>query len=719
MKKIDFKKSTKNIFPLFRYSSRIILDLLILGVVIVALVVSYYLWKNPIKDQLVPAKIAQTSIIYDRSGEHVLYEMHGEENRKVINHGDIPDAIRISTIAAEDNNFYSHSGIDFKAIARALKADVSNSQMQQGASTITQQLARNVFLSREKTFQRKISEIILALRIEHNYSKDEILDMYLNEVPYGSNAYGIESASETFFGKNANELTLDEAALLAALPNATTYYSPYGNHTGELIKKQQRILDRIDELHLASPDAVAQAKSVDTTEKIIPLKQNIYAPHFVFYLREQLEKMYGAEAVQNGGFKIISTLDWDKQQLAENLLKNNVPTLKKYGATNSALVSIDPKTGEILSMVGSIDYFDKSIDGQVNVATSPRQPGSSFKPFAYATAFEKGYQPETMLYDVPTNFGPDGSGHDYKPSNYDGRSHGLVSMRQALSNSLNIPAVKTLYLAGIQDTIYTAQKMGITTLTNPNRYGLALVLGGAEVTLLDETSAYGVFANDGKRNPATGFLKITDSSGKIIYTSSPKNDQVIHPQIARKIDSILSDNGARSLVFGTGSKLYIPGRTVAAKTGTTQDFHDAWIVGFTPDIVTGVWAGNNDNTAMNGGADGSYVAAPIWNSFMSQVLNNYPNDSFPDYEKIDINGNFAMPQIKYYKSGKEISAEKAKKADPGKVEVKVEMPDSWGDGISAIAEMQNTTDPMILRWRESLHDPKAFLENLQDNKKKD
>ncbi|HLN18947.1 MAG TPA: penicillin-binding transpeptidase domain-containing protein, partial [Patescibacteria group bacterium] len=340
-------------------------------------------------------------------------------------------------------------------------------------------------------------------------------------------------------------------------------------------------------------------------------------------------------------------------------------------------------------------------------------------PFAYATAFEKGYQPETMIYDVPTNFGPDGTGHEYKPSNYDGRSHGLVTMRQALCNSLNIPAVKTLYLAGIKDTIFTAQKMGITTLNTPDRYGLALVLGGAEVTLLDETSAYGVFANDGKRNPATGFLKIMDSSGNTIYTPSPKNDQVIHPQIARKIDSILSDNGARSMVFGTGSKLYIPGRTVAAKTGTTQDFHDAWIVGFTPSIVTGVWAGNNDNTAMNSGADGSYVAAPIWNSYMSQILASYSDETFPNYEKIDINGNYAMPQIKYYKSGKEISAEKAKKADPGKVEVKMEMPDTWGEGTSSIAEMQNTTDPMILRWRESLRDPKVLLESLQDKEKKD
>ena len=369
-------------------------------------------------------------------------------------------------------------------------------------------------------------------------------------------------------------------------------------------------------------------------------------------------------------------------------------------------------------MVGSRDYFDKSIDGQVNVATSLRQPGSSFKPFAYATAFEKGYQPETLLYDVPTNFGPDGTGQDYKPNNYDGSSHGLVSMRQALSNSLNIPAVKTLYLAGISDTLYTAKKMGISTLTDESRFGLALVLGGGEVTLLDETSAYGVFANDGKRNPANGILKIIDSSGNITFESSPKDEQVIHQQIARKIDSILSDNGARSLVFGTGSKLHIPGRTVAAKTGTTQDFHDAWIVGFTPSVVTGVWVGNNDNTAMSSGADGSYVAAPIWNDYMSEILKSYPDENFPDYNKLDAKGNVytAMPEIKYFnnKSGKEISKSKAKKTDPDKVEVRIELPAYSADGSSMIAEMQNTKDPMILRWREALRDPQIFLNSGKD-----
>lgn len=706
-------KESSKIYSFFKYVSRILLDILIILVVLGIGAGTYFYWKVPLDENLLLNKVAQTSVIYDRTGQHVLYELHGEENRKVVSHDEIPDSMRVATIATEDNNFYQHSGIDFKAIARAFKADVQGNSMEQGASTITQQLARNVFLSREKTLKRKVSEIILATKLERNFTKDQILDMYLNEVPYGSNTYGIESAAQTYFGKNAKDLTLDESALLAALPQATTYFSPYGSHKNELIKRQQKILDRINELGLTDANTTAEAKLVDTASKIVPFKQDISAPHFVFYVKEQLEKMYGQDIVQRGGLQIYSTLDWDKQTLAENVILEQLPELQnKYGASNAALVALDPKTGEILAMIGSRNYFDQSIDGQVNVATSPRQPGSSFKPFAYATAFEKGYQPETMLFDVPTNFGPDGSGQDYKPQNYNGNFNGMVSMRQALANSLNIPAVKTLYMAGIHDTIDTAHRLGITTLQDENRFGLALVLGGGEVTLLDETSAFGVFGNDGKRNSVTAISKIIDPSGNIFYENKPANTQVIHQQIARKINSILSDNGARSLVFGTGSKLYIPGRIVAAKTGTTQDFHDAWTVGFTPSIAAGVWAGNNDNSPMNGGADGSYVAAPIWNAFMSQVLNGYSDESFPDYDKsyLATFSHSGMPEIKYYRkgSGKEISKDKAKKADPDKIEVRMELPRYVSSDIPAVVEMQNTDDPMIKRWQASLKDPSAF-----------
>lgn len=677
----------------------------------IALGIYIYL-STPSVSSLTSDKISQTSIIYDRTGQHVLYEIHGEENRKVISHEEIPDTVRNATIAAEDNEFYSHKGIDPKAIMRSLKADVSSNEIQQGGSTITQQLARNVFLTREKTFKRKIYEIILAIKIESAYSKDEILDMYLNEIPYGSNAYGLQSASETFFGKNASDLTLDEAALLSAMPNATTLYSPYGSHTNELIKRRNKILDRMTDLNLISENSAESAKQENTLSKIIPFKQTIDCPHFVFYIKEQLEKQYGQDMLEKGGFQVYTTLDYNLQKRAEQIVQQNVSALgSKYGATNAALVSVDPKTGQILAMVGSRDYFDKSIDGQVNVAVSLRQPGSSFKPFAYAAAFEKGYQPENMLYDISTNFGPDGSGQDYKPNNYDGSFHGLVTMRQALSNSLNIPAVKTLYLAGIDNTIDMAHRLGITTLNAKNRYGLALVLGGGEVSLLDETASYAVFGNDGKKNAAIGILKIIGSDGKTFYESAPKNIQTIHPEIARKINSILSDNSARSLVFGTGSKLYIPGRQVAAKTGTTQEFRDAWTVGYTPSIAVGVWVGNNNNEAMKSGADGSYVAAPIWNDFITEALKNYPTENFVDY---DHTASFAlqksgMPEIKYYRksSGKEISADKAAKADKDKIETRMSFPDNFSSqtGIPLVIEMQSTTDPMILRWREAAMNP--------------
>lgn len=709
----DKKALKKPVKRFFLAAIYLFLDIFIL-LVVISFIAGIYIYRStPSVSSLTSSNISQTSMIYDRTGQHVLYEIHGEENRKVIPHEDIPNIVRFATIAAEDNDFYSHKGIDPKAILRSLKADVTSNEIQQGGSTITQQLARNVFLTREKTFKRKLYEIVLALKIENAYSKDQILDMYLNEIPYGSNAYGIESASETFFGKSAKDLTLDEAALLAALPNATTYYSPYGNHLGDLIKRKNKILEKMAELNLVNKNNVELAVQQDTASKIIPFKQAIDCPHFVFYIKEQLEQKYGQDMLEKGGFQVYTTLDYDLQKKAEQSVQQGISTLgPKYGATNAALVSLDPKTGQILAMVGSKDYFDKSIDGQVNVAVSPRQPGSSFKPFAYAEAFEKGYQPENMLYDVPTDFGPDGSGQDYKPSNYDGTFHGLVTMRQALAGSLNIPAVKTLYLAGINDTIDMAHRLGITTLNDTNRYGLALVLGGGEVTLLDETAGYSVFANDGKKNTANGILKIVGSDGSTFYESSAQNIQTIHPEIARKIDSILSDNSARSIIFGSGSKMNIPGRQVAAKTGTTQEFHDAWTVGYTPSIATGVWVGNNNNDAMKAGADGSYVAAPIWNNFMTEALKNYPNETFPDYDKTAshaLENSGGMPEIKYYKisSGKEISADKAAKADPSKVEIKMDYSNGFAasTGIPLVVEMQNTTDPMILRWRDAISNP--------------
>ena len=693
------------------------------GIVIVALLlllavftIGFYVYfTTPSADALLTRPVAQTTTIYDRSGTHVLYKIHGEENRKVIAHDDIPDDVRHATLAAEDDDFYDHIGVDFFSIARAFRENIRNSALEQGASTITQQLARNVFLSREKTFQRKFKEIVLALKIEQHYTKDEILDFYLNEVPYGSNAYGIQSAAETFFGKDAGDLSLDEAAFLAALPKATTYYSPYGNHAEELIARQKNILTRIVELGFADRIAIEQALTKDTRSRVMPFLQPIDAPHFVFYVKEQLEQKYGRDAVERGGLDVYTTLDYDLQKNAEKVLREGVIRNKAFGASNAALVSLDPTNGEVLAMVGSVDYFDQSIDGEVNVALRPRQPGSSFKPIAYAKAFEKGFQPETLLHDVRTNFGPDGSGKEYIPQNYTGQHYGLVSMRQALANSLNVPAVKTLYLAGIDATIDLAKRLGINTLTDRNRYGLSLVLGGGEVKLLELTGAFGVFANDGVRHEPQGILKIVDSTGVIYEKPKHQGDRVLNQDVARKINSILSDNAARALIFGTATPLTIPGQTVAAKTGTTQEFRDAWTIGYATTLATGVWVGNNDNRPMRAGSDGVYVAAPIWNAFMKNVLAGKKSEAFGTYEKLETDKAMLAGdtggQMGYYnkKTGERISEEKASKMDRDKLEKKYS-PDFhdilyYVNKDDPLGSSPNPDDPMALLWEKSLQNP--------------
>lgn len=694
--------------------------LMTLGVILAVFLV--YNFSTPAAKELVDRKIAQTSIIYDRSGENVLYEIHGEENRKLISHEEIPDTVRIATIATEDKDFYQHAGIDLASIIRAIKVNFTNDDIRQGGSTITQQLVRNAFLTREKTLKRKFLEMIIAIKMERHYTKDQILDFYLNEIPYGANAYGIESAAEVFFGKRAKDLTLDEAALLAALPKAPTYFSPYNTHRDELYERQQYILNRISELGLASQEQVQQAQAVDVIAKVKPFRQQIKAPHFVFYVIEQIEKEYGKEFIETGGLKIYTSLDWNMQQRAEQAVQEGARRNLERGATNASLVAINPKNGEILSMVGSKDFFDESIDGQVNIAISPRQPGSSFKPFAYATAFEKGYQPETMILDAPTNFGADGSGRNYVPRNYDGKFHGMLSMREALAQSLNIPAVKTLYLAGIDATIDMAHRLGITTLNDRQRYGLSLVLGGGEVKLLDMTSAFSVFANEGMRNPAQAIVKISDSEGEVYFENKSNPKKVLDTQITRKISSILSDNKARTPIFGPKSSLILDdGRPVAAKTGTTQEFRDAWTVGYTPSLAVGVWAGNNNNRSMKGGSDGVFVAAPIWKDFMESQVAGKDAEQFIAYDKQDtkikmntdkklVAGAAVEKKIRYFyiASGKEVSAEKVSKMDPEKVKRKIREKIEYNslDDRTQISQtstqvqvaMPDKSDPMYKRW---------------------
>ena len=598
----------------------------------------------PNPEHITDRAIAQSTKIYDRTGAILLYEIHGEEKRTIVAFNDIPETIKQATLSAEDIHFYQHSGLDFKGILRALYVNILRGDISQGGSTITQQLIKNSILTNERTYTRKIKEAILSLLIEKKYSKDDILGLYLNQIPYGSNAYGISAASQTYFDKPINELTLGQSALIASLPKAPTYYSPYGSHKKELITRRDWILDRMQKTGF-----ITQTQAQDTKKEKLSFnlpQQSIRAPHFVMHVREYLNEIYGEQFVESGGLRVITTLDWNLQQQAEKAVTEGAERNSKLiDAKNAALVSIDPKTGDILAMVGSRDYFDIENDGNVNVTTRLRQPGSAFKPFVYATAFKKGYTPETVLFDVPTEFNvncnadgtPGPAIRDpkscYHPKNYDDIFRGPVDLRHAIAQSLNVPSVKLLYLAGVNDTIATAKDMGITTLTDPRRYGLSLVLGGAEVNLLEMTSAFGVFAQDGILHPKTSILKIENSNGVLLEEKKDTAVPVIDTQVARMINDVLSDNDARVPIFSPHSSLYFPDRKVAAKTGTTQDYHDAWTIGYTPSFVTGVWVGNNDNTPMNKEALSVMVAAPIWHQMMESALSTIPPDEWIPQER--------------------------------------------------------------------------------------
>lgn len=587
------------------------------------------------KDLPTPAKIANrravdSTKLYDRTGQTLLYET-GDQKRTVVENDQISQYLKDSTIATEDANFYKHHGFDTKAIFRAIFAKMTGKTSRvSGTSTITQQYVKNALLTSDRSMTRKFKELILAIELEFMFNKDQLLTMYLNEIPYGNSAAGAEAASKMYFGKTAKDLTLSEAATLTAIPQSPTYYSPYGTHTKELAARKNYVLDRMVETGKASKEDAEKAKTEDTLAlgtTLKPRRDTILAPHFAMYALEQIANQYGEEKVQKEGLKIITTLDYDKQKIAEQAITDGASKFTKYGASNAAMVAVDPKTGQILSMVGSKDYFDTKIDGNVNVTDSLRQPGSSFKPFSYATAFKKKeYSPSKIIFDMKTDFGG-----GYIPQNYNGKTNGPVTMRQALSNSLNIPAVKVMSLAGMDNVIRTATDMGITSLNQRDRYGLSLALGAGEVRPVEMASAFGVFATGGVKHDLISVMKITDSNGKTIYdyeTANKNESKVLDPQIAYEISSILSDNNARSLVFGTRSALYFPDRTVSAKTGTTTDFKDAWTVGYTPSIAVAVWVGNSNATKMSSGADGSIVAAPMFHQFIVKALANTPNEEF-------------------------------------------------------------------------------------------
>ncbi len=648
--------------------------LVILGTIIGLFLV--YRYATPNIDQILAYRFNLPSIIYDQSGTVELYRLYDEENRIVVGHDAIPESIRLATIASEDANFYTHRGIDPLSILRALRANIKSGHIEQGGSTITQQLARALFLSNERTLERKFREALLAIKIDQKLSKDDILDLYLNTVPYGANAYGIETASELYFGKRAIDLTIAESALLAALPNAPSFFSPFGNNTDELRTRLDGILLRMYTLGFINRNEYTEATASDPLAEIEPRSDQIIAPHFVFAVLDELKTRYPDLDLRTAGLRITTTLNLDLQKSAEQVVREGARKNLARGAENAALVALDATNGHILAMVGSRDYWDTAIDGNVNVTLEKRQPGSAFKPFAYATAFTKGFQPETPIYDRPVNFGPDGSGRDYIPQNYDGKFHGRLTMRQALAMSLNVPAVQTLALAGLNDTIDLATRLGITTLTEPRRYGLSLVLGGAEVRPLDMANAFSAFGQEGRAHDTTGIAHIGDTHGKVLPWQDKQSEQVLDPEVARKINSILSDNSARTPIFGPKSPLAFPsGVTVAGKTGTTQNFRDAWTVGYTPSIAVAVWAGNNDNRPMQAGADGIYVAAPIWRAFMDVALKRFPVTGFTAYQS-EPDQRLATPlenaggRTIYIdkKTGREIPESKAKKMKKGRVE---------------------------------------------------
>ena len=595
------------------------------GLLAIFVTAAWILRSLPDPNHLIEREVAQSTKIYDRTGQTVIYEIFGEKKRTLIKLSDLPDYVKNSTIAIEDKDFYKHGGFSLWAIFRSAVTDVVF-RRSAGGSTLTQQFVKNAILSNEKTIIRKIKELILAYRIEQKFSKDEVLQMYLNEIPYGSTAYGVQAASQLYFGKDAKNLNLAEAAILAALPQAPSRYSPYGSHKDLLIGRQQYILQLMNEQGYITEQEMNDAKNTEITFK--KPTDSMLAPHFVMYIKEILSDKYGEKMIEQGGLKITSTLDLYKQNIAEETVKTiGEKNNEKYQASNAALLSLDPKTGQILAMVGSRDYFNDDIDGQVNITTSKRQPGSSIKPLVYATAFLKGYTPNTMLFDVVTNFSNNAT--PYEPHNYDNGERGPVSMRKALAGSLNVPAVKPLYLAGVDNVLNLAQDFGYTTFSDRNRFGLSLVLGGGEVKPIEHINAFSAFAREGTIHETTGILKVDDAEGNVLeeYQESD-GKKVIDPKIARMINSVLSDNGARAYVFGEKNYLTLSNRPVAAKTGTTNDYRDAWTIGYTPSLVTGVWVGNNDNKEMKRGADGSVVAAPIWNEYMQKVLGDTPVENF-------------------------------------------------------------------------------------------
>lgn len=608
----------------------------LLGAATVSLIVGAYQINQlvrtlPNPSYLLNRDIPATTKIYDRNGK-ILYEIYAEENRTPIKLSEVPEIVKQATIAIEDSEFLNHKGFSLKGITRALIHNFTNDSIE-GGSTITQQLVRSALLTPEKTFSRKLKEIFLSTWAENIFSKEQILEMYLNQVPYGGTAWGIEAAAQTYFGKSVSQLDLAQSALLAGLPAAPSRYSPFGARP-ELAKARQKdVLRRMVEVGFIKKEQGEEAKKATLNIRLPTIP--IAAPHFVMYVKELLEKQYGPRIVERGGLRVTTALDLNLQEMAQRVVSTQIEKLRNLKVGNGAALIIDPDNGEVLAMVGSADYFDKDKEGNVNLATALRQPGSSIKVANYAAALNHGYTAASLLDDSPISFRLSGL-PTYSPVNYDGSFHGKVPLRIALASSYNVPAVRVLASIGVGKMIEQGRLMGIESWQDESRYGLSLTLGGGEVTMLEMGRVYATLATGGITHTATPILKISNWRGEDLpLPITKRSSRAIPPQIAFILSSILSDNSARAPAFGTNSSLVIPGKTVAVKTGTSDNKRDNWTIGYTPDYVVVVWVGNNDNTPMHPYlTSGVTGAAPIWNEVMANLLKEKKDKPFTPPEEI-------------------------------------------------------------------------------------
>jgi penicillin-binding protein 1C len=633
MKKSRFK--TKRVALVQRLKSVLKKRKTLLRILIVAGFIGFLVWLYwgiPLPTRLSSSDIPVSSKILDRNGK-LIYEIYTEQRRTPIKLDDLPVYVKESTISIEDKDFYKNSGFSLTGIARALYNNIFTSKLQ-GGSTITQQLVKNSLLTPERTIKRKIREITLTVFVEAIYTKDQILELYLNQIPYGSTAYGIEAASELYLGKSAKDLSLAEAALLAGLPQSPTRYSPFGAHP-EYAKERQKtvIKSMVDNKYLTQDEANEALAQEIKYATITPPD----APHFALWVKEQLAEKYGEALVEKGGLRVKTTLDLDLQTFAQNAVATEVGRLKKQKVGNGAALITRPKSGEILAMVGSKDYFAEDEDGKVNIIFSKRQPGSSIKPLNYALALKDGkITPSTALADVPTCFLVLGQ-EAYCPTDYDQTFHGLIQARFALGNSYNIPAVRVLALNGLENFVDFAKQMGLSTLTDASNYGLSLTLGGGEVRPYDMAQAFGVFANGGIKIPLVSILKVEDWKGKVYEEVNPnevEGDRILPTEVTFLISHILYDNNARVGAFGESSYLNVSGHPeVSVKTGTTNDRRDNWTIGYTSQIVAVTWVGNNNNKPMSGAVSGVSGASPIWNKIIKKALDNAEKGAYNQDDK--------------------------------------------------------------------------------------